>query len=155
MESPSKIPKQITSRRRRPRQAEAWPRPRPFPCGTARGEPHRPGQWVEQGQARQRTPANVWLENTALQLTGNVGGCGVKTYQGWVADKLAGQPKEGLLEVIIGLGRDVVILEIFLPVEGDGLGLHLPLLDIDLVAAENDRDILTDADEITCIVVSI
>jgi hypothetical protein len=34
-------------------------------------------------------------------------------------------------------------------VEGDGLGLHLALLDVDLVAAENDGDVLADTGEIT------
>ncbi len=34
--------------------------------------------------------------------------------------------------------------------EGDGLGLDLALLDIDLVAAENDRDVFANADEVTC-----
>lgn len=33
--------------------------------------------------------------------------------------------------------------------EGDGLGLDLALLDIDLVTAENDGDVLADTDEIT------
>jgi hypothetical protein len=35
-------------------------------------------------------------------------------------------------------------------VEGDGLGLDLALLDVDLVSAEDDGDALTDTDEITC-----
>lgn len=33
--------------------------------------------------------------------------------------------------------------------EGDGLGLDLALLNIDLVTAENDGDVLADTDEIT------
>ena len=33
--------------------------------------------------------------------------------------------------------------------EGDGLGLHFPLLDVDLVAREDDGDVLADADEVT------
>ena len=33
--------------------------------------------------------------------------------------------------------------------EGDGLGLDLALLDVYLVAAEDDGDVLADADEIT------
>ena len=45
-----------------------------------------------------------------------------------------GQPEEGLLEVIVGLGRDVVVLEVLFPVEDDALGLHLPVLDVHLVA---------------------
>lgn len=34
--------------------------------------------------------------------------------------------------------------------EGDGLGLHLALLDVDLVTAEDDGDVLADTDEVTC-----
>lgn len=34
--------------------------------------------------------------------------------------------------------------------EGDGLGLDLSLLDVDLVAAQNNGDVLADTDEITC-----
>ena len=74
---------------------------------------------------------------------------GAAAYQTGVANQLASQPQEGLLEVIIGLGRDVVILQVLLAVEGDGLGLHLALLHVDLVAAQDDGDVLADADEIT------
>jgi hypothetical protein len=35
-------------------------------------------------------------------------------------------------------------------VEGDGLGLDLALLDINLVTGKNDGDVLADTDEITC-----
>lgn len=35
--------------------------------------------------------------------------------------------------------------------EGDRLGLDLALLDVDLVTAENDGDVLTDTDEVTWI----
>lgn len=76
--------------------------------------------------------------------------CSPKTYQARVSDKLAGEPQEGLLEVVVGLGADVVVLEVLLAVEGDGLGLDLALLDVDLVTAEDDGDVLTDTDEITC-----
>lgn len=33
--------------------------------------------------------------------------------------------------------------------EGDGLGLDLALLDIDLVAGENDGDVLANANQVT------
>lgn len=72
------------------------------------------------------------------------------TYEGIVANELASEPEEGLLEVIIALGRDVVVLKVLFPVEGDGLGLDLALLDIDLVAAENDGDVLADTGQVTC-----
>ena len=71
------------------------------------------------------------------------------TNQSWVANKLACQPKERLLEVIIGLGRDVVVLKVLLSVESNGLGLHLSLLDINLVSGEDDGNILADTDQIT------
>lgn len=66
-----------------------------------------------------------------------------------VADKLAGEPEEGLLEVVVGLGGDIVVLEVLLSVESDGLGLDLALLDIDLVTAENNGNVLANSDEIT------
>ena len=66
-----------------------------------------------------------------------------------VADQLASEPEEGLLEVVVGLGRDIVVLKVLLAVEGDGLGLDFSLLDVDLVAGEDDRDVLADTDEIT------
>jgi hypothetical protein len=34
-------------------------------------------------------------------------------------------------------------------VEGDGLGLDLALLDVDLVAGQDDGDVLADADQVT------
>jgi hypothetical protein len=67
-----------------------------------------------------------------------------------VADQFSGQPEEGLLEVVVGLGGDVVILEILLAVECDGLGLDFALLDVDLVAAEDNGNVFADADEIPC-----
>jgi hypothetical protein len=79
---------------------------------------------------------------------------GAAAYQSGVANKLAREPEEGLLEVVVGLGRDIVVLEVLFPVEGDGLGLHLALLDINLVTAENDGDVLADTGEITYCVVS-
>lgn len=71
------------------------------------------------------------------------------TYQLGVANELAGEPEEGLLEVVVGLGGDVVVLKVLLSVESDGLGLDLSLLHVDLVTAENDGDVLANSDEIT------
>lgn len=72
------------------------------------------------------------------------------TYKLGVANELAGEPQERLLEVVVGLGRDVVVLEVLLAVESDGLGLDFALLNIDLVAAEDNGDVFADTDEITC-----
>lgn len=72
-----------------------------------------------------------------------------------VTDKLTSKPQERLLKVVVRLGRDIVVLEVLLAVECDGLGLDLALLDIDLVTAENDGDVLADSDQVTCQLVSL
>ena len=72
------------------------------------------------------------------------------SYQSLVTDKFPGKPEEGLLEVVVRLGGDIVVLKVLLAVEGDGLGLDLALLDIDLVSGQNDGDVLADTDKITC-----
>ena len=71
------------------------------------------------------------------------------THQSLVTDKLPGEPEERLLEVVVGLGRNVVVLEVLLAVEGDGLGLDLALLHVDLVSSEDDWDVLAHTDEVT------
>jgi len=63
-------------------------------------------------------------------------------FQSWVADQLSRQPQERLLEVVVGLRRDVVVLQVLFAVEGDGLGLDFALLHVDLVAREHDWDVL-------------
>lgn len=70
------------------------------------------------------------------------------TDQGLVADQLPRQPQERLLEVVVGFGGYVVVLEVLLAVESDGLGLNLALLDVDFVAGEDDGDVLADTDEV-------
>ena len=72
------------------------------------------------------------------------------THQSGVADELPREPEERLLEVVVRLGRDVVVLQVLFAVEGDGLGLDFALLDIDLVAAQHDRYALAHAHEIAC-----
>lgn len=79
---------------------------------------------------------------------------GSNELESWVADKLAGQPQEWLLEVVVGLGGDIVVLEVLLAMERDALGLDLALLNIDLVADKNNWDVLADADQVTCANVS-
>ena len=71
------------------------------------------------------------------------------TYQRLVADELSREPEEGLLKVVVGLCRDVVVLEVLLAVKGNGLGLDLALLYVDLVAGEDDGNVFADTDEIT------
>ena len=72
----------------------------------------------------------------------------INPYQSLIANEFPGKPEEGLLKVIIRLCRNVVVLQVLLAMEGDGLGLHLPLLNVDLVTAQNDGDVLADTDEI-------
>jgi hypothetical protein len=64
-------------------------------------------------------------------------------------DQLPCEPQERLLEVVVGLGRDFKVLQVLLSVEGDTGSLDLSLLDIDLVTAQHDRDVLTDSFQIS------
>ena len=66
-----------------------------------------------------------------------------------IANEFSCQPEKGLFEVVVGLGRNVVILEIFLSVESNGLGFDFSLLNIDFVSSEDDGDVFADSDEIT------
>jgi hypothetical protein len=63
-----------------------------------------------------------------------------------VSDQFSSEPEERLLEIVVGLGRNVVVLQVLLAVECDGLGLDFSLLDIDFIAAEDDGDVFTDTD---------
>lgn len=83
-----------------------------------------------------------------LDLWGCKGG-GSDEFQSLVADEFSGKPEERLLKVVVGLGGDVVVLEVLLSVEGDGLGLDFALLDIDLVAGKDNGDVLADTDQVT------
>ena len=65
-----------------------------------------------------------------------------------LTDELPRQPEEGLFKVVVGLGRNVVVLQVLLSVEHDRLGLHLAVLDVDLVAAQDDGDVFADADQV-------
>jgi hypothetical protein len=77
-------------------------------------------------------------------------GCQAKgAHQSWVANKLSRQPQERLLEVVIGLGGDIVVLQVLLAMECDGLRLHLTFLDIDFVTGKNDGNVLADTDQVT------
>ena len=72
------------------------------------------------------------------------------TYQSLVTNELASEPEERLLEVVIRLGRNIIILQVFLAMESNRLGLDFAFLDVDFVAAEDDGDVLADTDEVTC-----
>jgi hypothetical protein len=74
--------------------------------------------------------------------------CG-NEFQSGIADKLSCQPEERFLEVVVGLSRDIVVLQILLSMESDSLSLNLSFLNVNLVAGEDDRDILADTDQVT------
>ena len=65
-----------------------------------------------------------------------------------VIDHLSEEPDEWLLILIVRFGRDVIVLQVLLPVEGDLLGLDLSVLDIDLVAYEHNWDLLTNSGQV-------
>ena len=52
-----------------------------------------------------------------------------------VAAQPSEEPKEGLFVLVVGLGRNVIVLQISLPVEGDLAGLHLSVLNVNLELA--------------------
>lgn len=69
--------------------------------------------------------------------------------QSGVTNELPSQPQEGLLEVVVRLGGDVVILEVLLAMERNGLGFDLAFLHVDLISSEDDGNILADSNKVT------
>jgi len=65
-----------------------------------------------------------------------------------VSRELARQPQKWLLKVVVRLGGNIIILEVFLAVEGNLLRLDLAILDLDLVSAQDDGDVLADARQV-------
>ena len=59
------------------------------------------------------------------------------------------QPQERLLEVVVGSGRQIVVLEISLSMELNVSSLDLSVFNIDLVTNENDWDVLAHSDNIS------
>lgn len=96
---------------------------------------------VVQEQVLRRIPISVRYARVTSK--------GPTTYQGRVANELASQPKEGLLKVVVRLRRNIIVLQIFLAMEGDSLRLDFALLDINLVASQNNWNVLTDTDQVT------
>jgi hypothetical protein len=66
----------------------------------------------------------------------------------YLPSEFSEEPDEWLLELIVGLGRDIVVLQVLLSVESDLLGLNLSVLDINFVSYENNWNVLTNSDEI-------
>jgi len=67
----------------------------------------------------------------------------------WLVEELSCEPEERLLEVVVALCGDVVVLKVLLSVESNLLGLHLSILDINLVTAKNNRDVFANANNVS------
>lgn len=57
-------------------------------------------------------------------------------------------PEEGFFVLVVGLGRDVKVLQIALSVEGDLAGLDFSVLLIDLVSDQDDGDVVADSGQV-------
>lgn len=78
-------------------------------------------------------------------------GLGVFTEEDQVGlvSQTASEPEEWLLEVVVGSGREIIVLKVSLSVELDITSLNLSVLNIDLVTNEDDRNILTNTDNVS------
>lgn len=65
-----------------------------------------------------------------------------------VSGELSCQPQERLFKIVVGLGRNIVVLQVLLSVKGDLFGLDLSVLDFDLVSAQNDGDVFANSSQI-------
>lgn len=65
-----------------------------------------------------------------------------------VADQTLEKPDEWLFILVVGLGTDVVVLEISSSVEDDLTSLHLSLLDICLVSDQDNWNVRGDSGQI-------
>jgi len=65
-----------------------------------------------------------------------------------VTNQLSEEPEERSLELVVGLGRDVVVLQVLLSVESDLFGLDLSVFDVDFVAHEHDWDAFANSDQV-------
>jgi hypothetical protein len=87
---------------------------------------------------------NGFLLLLVLNVDGNVlrkKGRLLNQLQVGIVFELAEQVNEGLFVVVVALNGEFVVLNALLAVEGDGSGLNLTLLEIDLVAAQNDGNV--------------
>ena len=65
-----------------------------------------------------------------------------------IASQSTEEPHEWLLELVVALGRDIVVLEVLLAVESNLLGLHFTVTHIDFVTDEDDGDGLANTGQI-------
>jgi hypothetical protein len=57
-----------------------------------------------------------------------------------IVDHATEEPDEGLLELIIALGRDVIVLQVLLAMESDLLGFHFSVTHINFIAYKHNGD---------------
>jgi hypothetical protein len=62
-----------------------------------------------------------------------------------VSDQFSGQPQERLFKVVVGLSGNFIVLEVLLSVECYGRGLDFAFLDVNLVSAKHDGDVLANS----------
>lgn len=70
----------------------------------------------------------------------------MKTASCILPSNLSSKIEEGFLEVVVALCRNLIVLKILLSMECDLLCFDLPILDVNLVAAQNNGDVLTHPD---------
>jgi len=83
-----------------------------------------------------------------LNLSRSEGRCSDE-FKGTISDELPCKPKEGLLEVVVGLGRDLEVLEILLAMECHRASLHLSFFYVNFVSAQHNGDVLAHTLEVT------
>jgi hypothetical protein len=64
-------------------------------------------------------------------------------------NQLASKSQEWFLKVLVALGRNVIVLKVLLAMKSNIFGHNLAFSDINLVTAQDDWDILADANQIT------
>ena len=57
--------------------------------------------------------------------------------------QFTGEVQKWLFEVVVGLGRDFVVLQVLLSVEGNLLCFHLAVLNVHFVATQHNGNVLT------------
>lgn len=66
----------------------------------------------------------------------------------WVTQKLSQEVNEWLFELVVGFGRDVIVLEVSLSVETDLAGLDFSVFDVGLISNETNGNVGTDLGEV-------
>jgi hypothetical protein len=94
------------------------------------------------------------LERSQLQVEQGLGQQQIPSLDSYIIstkipNKLSCEPEKRLFKVVVTLCRDIIVLQILFAMKGDCLCLDLSFLDINLVSAENNRNIFTNSDKIS------